>query len=192
MTLLIVGLVVFLGIHSVSIVAPRWRMEQVAVRGEKRWKGIYSIGSLIGFVMLVWGYGLARYDPVVLYSPPTALRHLALLLMLPVFPLLLASGLPGRISRAVKHPMLLAVKIWALAHLLANGTLHDVVLFGAFLAWAVIDRISVKRRPAALSHEPVKSARPMNDVMAVMLGTILYVVFILFLHRWLIGVSPIG
>jgi uncharacterized membrane protein len=192
MTLLIVGLVVFLGIHSVSIVAPRWRMEQVAVRGEQRWKGIYSIVSLIGFVMLVWGYGLARYDPVVLYSPPTALRHLALLLMLPVFPLLLASGLPGRISRAVKHPMLLAVKIWALAHLLANGTLHDVVLFGAFLAWAVIDRISVKRRPAALSHEPVKSARPMNDVMAVMLGTILYVVFILFLHRWLIGVSPIG
>ena len=192
MTLLLLGLVVFLGIHSVSIVAPRWRMQQVALHGEKRWKGIYSVLALAGFVMIVWGYGLARRDPVLLYSPPTALRHLALALMLPVFPLLVASSLPGRISRAVKHPMLLAVKIWALAHLLANGTLHDVVLFGSFLAWAVIDRISVKRRPAALSHEPSKPSRPMNDVVAVVLGLVLYVLFVLFLHRWLIGVSPIG
>ena len=192
MTLLIVGLVLFLGIHSVSIVAPRWRMQQVAAFGEKKWKGLYSVVSLIGFVLLIYGYGLARQDPVLLYSPPKALRHLALLLMLPVFPLLVASGLPGRISRAVKHPMLLAVKIWALAHLLANGTLHDVVLFGAFLVWAVIDRISVKRRPAALSHEKVGPSGPMNDVVAIMIGTILYIVFVFYLHRWLIGVSPIG
>ena len=192
MILLIAGLVVFLGIHSVSIVAPRWRMEQVALRGEKRWKGIFSIVSLVGFVLLVWGYALSRHDPVLLYSPPTALRHLTLLLMVPVFPLLFASSLPGRISRAVKHPMLLAVKIWALAHLLANGTLGDTVLFGAFLAWAVIDRIAVKRRPVELSHEPVKPAGPKNDVIAVVGGLITYVVFILFLHRWLIGVSPIG
>lgn len=193
MILLIAGLVVFLGIHSVSIVAPRWRMEQVALRGEKGWKGIYSIVALVGFVMLVWGYDLSRHDPVVLYSPPTALRHLTLLLMLPVFPLLFASSLPGRISRAVKHPMLLAVKIWAFAHLLANGTLGDTILFVGFLAWAVIDRISLKRRPAALAHEPpAKPARPMNDVIAVVGGLVTYVLFILFLHRWLIGVSPIG
>ncbi len=192
MSLLIVGLVLFLGIHSVSIVAPRWRMQQVARRGEKTWKGVYSIVSLVGFVMLVWGYGLSRHDPVLLYSPPTALRHLTLLLMLPVFPLLFASSLPGRISRATKHPMLLAVKIWAFAHLLANGTLGDTVLFAGFLAWAVIDRISLKRRPAALSHEPVKPVRPINDVVAVLGGTLLYVAFIFYLHRWLIGVSPIG
>jgi uncharacterized membrane protein len=192
MTLLIVGLVVFLGIHSVSIVAPRWRMGQVALRGEKTWKGVYSIVSLIGFVLLVYGYGLSRHDPVLLYSPPTAFRHVALALMLPVFPLLFASSLPGRISRAAKHPMLLAVKIWALAHLLANGTLGDVLLFGGFLAWAVVDRISVKRRPPELSHEPVKPAGPKNDVIAVAGGLILYIAFIFFLHRWLIGVSPIG
>lgn len=192
MTLLIVGLVVFLGMHSISIVAPAWRMEQVAVRGEKTWKGLYSIVSLVGFVLLIYGYGLSRHDPVVLYSPPTALRHVALALMLPVFPLLFASSLPGRISRAAKHPMLLAVKIWAVAHLLANGTLGSVLLFGGFLAWAVVDRISVKRRPAALSHEPVKPAGRWNDAIAISGGLIVYAMFILFLHRWLIGVSPLG
>ena len=110
--------------------------------------------------MLIVGYGMARREPVVLYTPPAALRHLALLVMLPVFPLFFAAYFPGRIRSATRHPMLLAVKLWATAHLLANGTLADVLLFGAFLAWAVADRISVKRRSVEEAHEvPAAPAR---------------------------------
>ena len=190
MSFLIIGLVLFLGIHSVSIVAPAWRDQQLAQRGEGTWKGIYAVVSLIGFALLVYGYGLARQSPVVLYAPPTALRHLTLLLMLPVFPLLLAVYLPGRIKTAAKHPMLLATKLWALSHLLANGNLADVLLFGGFLAWAVADRISLKRR--AVRAVPGAPARAMNDVIAVVGGLALYVVFLLWAHRWLIGVSPLS
>ena len=148
MLVLVVGLVIFLGVHSVSIVAPGWRTATVARLGERPWKGLYSLASAVGLALIVIGYGMARRDPVVLYTPPAALRHLALVVMLPVFPLLFAAYLPGRIRAAAKHPFLLAVKLWALAHLLANGMLADVLLFGGFLAWAVADRISVKRRPA--------------------------------------------
>ena len=191
MALLIAGLVLFLGVHSVAIVAPAWRDAQVARLGAGAWKGGYSIASLIGFVVLVVGYGLARQEPVVLWVPPTWARHVALLVMLPVFPLLFAAYLPGRIKAAVKHPMLAAVKFWALAHLIANGALHDVLLFAAFLAWAVVDRISVKRR-AASAPLPGPAPSPVNDAIAVIGGLALYVVFILWAHRWLIGVSPLG
>ena len=191
MTLLILGLVLFLGIHSASIVAPAWRDAQVAQRGEGAWKGVYSLVSIAGFVLLIYGYGVARQSPVVLYTPPTAARHIALLLLLPFFPLLFAAYLPGRIKTAAKHPMLLAVKLWALAHLLANGTLHDVILFGAFLAWAVADRISVKRRSVA-RVVPGAPPSPMNDVIALAGGLIAYAVFVMWAHRWLIGVSPLG
>lgn len=193
MTLFIIGLVVFLGIHSISIVAPRWRARQVAARGEGAWKGVYSVVSLIGFVLLVYGYGSARHEGPILYVPPTGLRHFALLLMLPVFPLLIAAYVPGRLARLAKHPMLLAVKFWALAHLLANGSLADVLLFGSFLAWAVVDRISVKRRPQTLAHAaPALPAKPFNDVIAVVGGLAVYAAFLFGLHRWLIGVSPLG
>jgi uncharacterized membrane protein len=190
MLLFIVGLVIFLGIHSVAIVAPAWRDRQLAERGEKAWKGLYSIVSIVGFVLMIYGYGLARQSPVVLYTPPAMLRHLALLLMLPVFPLLLAAYLPGRIQAAAKHPMLLAVKIWATAHLLANGTLVDVLLFGAFLAWAVADRIAVKRRarPRAVPGAPPS---PANDAIALVGGLVIYAAFLFAVHRWLIGVSPL-
>jgi len=191
MTLLIFGLVLLLGIHSVSIAAPAWRDKQVARRGEGAWKGFYSVVSIASFVLLIYGYGLARQSPVVLYTPPTALRHIALLLMLPFFPLLFAAYLPGRIKAAAKHPMLLAVKLWALAHLLANGTLHDAILFGAFLAWAVADRISVKRRSVA-RVVPGAPPSPMNDVIAIVGGLVAYAVFLLWAHEWLIGVSPLG
>jgi uncharacterized membrane protein len=188
MTLLILGLVIFLGVHSVSILAPAWRDAQEQRRGDAVWKGLYSVVSLVGFVLLVYGYGLARQAPVVLYTPPTALRHVALLLMLPVFPLLFAAYLPGRIKAAAKHPMLLATKFWALAHLFANGTLADVLLFGGFLAWAVADRISLKRRP----QRPLRTApaRPVNDVFALVGGLAVYALFVLWLHSWLFGVSP--
>ncbi len=191
MTLLMVGLVIFLGMHSISIVAPAWRDAQVARRGEKAWKGIFAALSLVGFVLLLYGYGLARHATAAVYAPPTAMRHLALLLMLPVFPLLLAAFRPGRIQRATKHPMLLAVIFWALAHLLANGTLADVLLFGGFLVWATVDRIAVKRR--AVEHQ-VRTAPPskFNDLIAVVGGLAIYAAFIMGVHRWLIGVSPLG
>jgi uncharacterized membrane protein len=190
MALFIIGLVLFLGIHSVAIVAPTWRDAQAA-RNPGAWKGLYSIISIAGFVLLIYGYGMARQSPVLVWAPPTAMRHISLLLMLPVFPLLLAAYLPGRIKAMAKHPMLLAVKFWALAHLLANGTLVDMILFGAFLLWAVIDRIAVKKRP--VQHE-VSAARPSarNDVIALIGGLAIYAVFIAWAHRWLIGVSPLG
>jgi uncharacterized membrane protein len=187
MSVLVVGLILFLGIHSVSIVAPAWRDAQIDRRGERVWKGAYALASLVGLVLLIYGYGLARQTPVVLYTPPTALRHVALLLMLPVFPLLFAAYLPGRIQRAVKHPMLLAVQLWAAAHLLANGTLADVLLFGAFLIWAVADRISVDHR--AVPHK-VPGAPPgaLNDVMALTGGLVVYAAFLWGAHVWLTGV----
>ena len=189
MAWLLIGLVLFLGLHSVSIVARPWRNAQIAQRGEGAWKGLYTVVSLIGFVLIVYGYGVARQSPVVLYTPPSWTRHLALLLMLPVFPLLLAAYLPGRIKAAAKHPMLLAVKFWATAHLIANGTLVDVLLFGAFLAWAVADRISLKRRPV----RTVPGAPPgaANDAIALIGGLGLYAAFLLWGHQWLIGVSPL-
>ncbi len=125
MPVLIIGLVVFLGIHSVSIVAPHWRSATIARVGEKTWKGLYSLAAGVGLALVIVGFGLARRDPVVFYSPPAALRHFSLLLMVPVFPLLLATYFPGRISAAAKHPTLVAVKLWAVAHLLANGTLAE-------------------------------------------------------------------
>jgi uncharacterized membrane protein len=189
MSVLILGLVLFLGIHSVSIVAPAWRDAQLAQRGEGAWKGLYSLVSAAGLVLLVVGYGMARQSPVVLYTPPAAMRHVAMLLMLPVFPLLLAAYLPGRIKTAAKHPMLLSVKLWALSHLLANGNLADVLLFGGFLAWAVADRISLKRRPARVL--PGASPRAMNDVIAVVAGLAIYAVTVFGLHAWLIGVAPV-
>jgi uncharacterized membrane protein len=193
MPLLILGLVVFLGIHAVSIVAPAWRARQIALHGEGRWKGAYALFSAIGLALLIVGYGQARQMPVVLYTPPVFLRHLALLLMLPVFPLLVATYFPARISRAAKHPMLLAVKLWATAHLLANGTLADVVLFGAFLVWAVADRISVKRRTVAERHDaPGAPRRPYNDVIVIFVGLAIYAAFLVGIHRWLIGVSPLA
>ncbi len=187
MTLLVLGLVLFLGIHSVAIVAPAWRDAQAA-RNEKAWKGVYALVSLVGFVLLVYGYGLARQSPLVLYTPPAGMRHLVMLLMLPVFPLLLAAYLPGRIKTLTKHPMLLATKLWALSHLLVNGTLADVLLFGGFLAWAVAERISLKRRVA----RPVLGAPPsaMNDAIAVVAGLALYGLFVWKAHLWLIGVLP--
>jgi len=190
---LVVGLAIFLGVHSVSIVAPGWRAATVARLGERPWKGLYSLASAVGLVLIVVGFGMARRDPVVLYTPPAALRHLALVVMLPVFPLLFAAYLPGRIRAAAKHPFLVAVKLWALAHLLANGTLADLLLFGAFLVWAVADRISVKRRPAAETHEvPAAPPGAANDAIALIGGLLVYVVFILWAHRWIVGVSPLG
>jgi len=188
MTVLIIGLAIFLGIHSVSIVAPAARDRWAAQLG-KGWRAIYSVIALTGFVLLVYGYGLARRAPVVLYVPPLWLRHVTIVLMLPVFPLLFASHMAGRIQTTMKHPMLVAVKLWAVAHLLANGMLADVLLFGGFLAWAVADRISLKYRvPRPIRMAP---ARRWNDAIAVLGGLAVYVLTLLWLHRLLIGVPII-
>jgi uncharacterized membrane protein len=190
MSLLIAGLVLFLGVHSIAIVAPSLRARTIQRLGEGAWKGLYALISLVGFVLICYGFGLARQAPVVLYSPPIWLRHVALLIMLPVFPLALAAYLPGRIKTAAKHPMLAAVKFWALAHLLANGSLADVLLFGGFLAWAVADRISLKRRSAPQAPRTAPPG-PWNDVIAVVLGLGVYALLIGWAHARLFGVSPI-
>lgn len=194
MVLLILGLVLFLGIHSMSIVSVNGRNRLVQQMGEGPWKGLYSLVSLAGFVLIVVGYGAAREAPVLLYTLPNGFRHLAALLMLPVFVLLLATYLPGRIQRTAKHPMLLAVKLWALAHLLANGTLADVLLFGGFLAWAVADRISVKKRAAVGLTRPAPAlpGSKANDAIAVVGGLGLYVLFVVWAHAFLFGVRPFG
>jgi uncharacterized membrane protein len=188
MVYLILGLVIFLGVHSVSIVAPAWRERLVQRMGKGAWKGLYSLASVLGFVLIVYGYGLARTDPIVLYAPPLWTQHLTALLMLPVFPLIFAAYLPGRIKTRLKHPMLAAVKFWALAHLISNGMLADVLLFGGFLAWAVADRISFKHR----TQPDLRTGPPSNknDVIAVVIGLVVYVVFAFWLHVRLIGVSP--
>ncbi len=192
MTLLIVGLIVFLGVHSVRIVADDWRTAQIAKRGPKAWKGTYALLSLIGFVLIVVGYGWARQAPVVLYSPPTWLRHLGAVLTIPSFILLTAAYVPGtRIKRAVGHPMVLGVKVWAVAHLLANGTLADVVLFGAFLVWAVFNYAAARRRDRAAGT--VYAAGPVSrDVRAVVIGMAVWAVFAFWLHGILIGPRPFG
>lgn len=188
MLMLLFGLVLFLGIHSTNLVAHDARQRAVLRLGEKPWKGLYTIVSLAGLALIVLGYGQARLTPTVLYTPPTALRHAALLLLVPVFPLLVAAYTQGRIRQAVKHPMLLATKLWAAAHLLANGSLADVLLFGGFLAWAVALRISLKRRGVVPApYQPKLS----HDLLALFVGLALAGWFIVQGHAWLIGVSPI-
>lgn len=190
MAMLIAGLVIFLGMHSIGMAAPGLRTRAVGRLGEGAWKGLNAVISIAGFVLLVRGFAAARGAPVVLYTPPGWLRHVTFLFMLPVFPLLLAAYLPGRIQARAKHPMLAAVKLWAFAHLLSNGTLADVLLFGGFLAWAVLDRIFLKRRAPRPIH--TAPARPFNDVLTVVVGLALYAFFIGWAHLRLFGVSPLG
>lgn len=195
MSLMILGLLLFLGIHSTRVFADGFRTARIAQMGDKGWKLLYTVLSLAGFVLLCWGYALARQQPVLLWSPPPWTRHLAALLMLPSFVLVMASQIPGNaIKHRLQHPMLLGTKIWALAHLLANGTLADVLLFGGFLAWAVADRISVKKRAAKglTRAAPALPGSKANDAIAVVGGLGLYVLFVVWAHAFLFGVRPFG
>lgn len=180
---LILGLVIFFGGHSISLLALGWRDRMAQRLGVRAWQGTYSILALLGFYLLVTGYGAARPLAAVLYAPPPWLRYVAAVLMLPVFTLALASVLPGRIRARAGHPLLLATMLWAVAHLLTNGSAADVLLFGAFLAWAVAVRLSLARRPAR--RMIALQASMANDVVAVVGGLALYAAFILWLHtRW--------
>lgn len=187
-----VGIFLFLGIHSIAIVAPAWRNDMVRRMGAVPWKAMYGLVAIVGIVLLVKGYGDLRWASSVLYTPPGWLRHVGMLLLLPVFPLLLATYLPGRISARVQHPMLLAVKIWAFAHLLMNGRVVDLVLFSAFLAWAVADRIAVKRRSSRPASAPTLPETVFNDAVVVVGGLAIYVAFVFWLHTWLIGVPVVA
>lgn len=190
MTILLLGLVIFLGVHSTRIVADGWRSAQIARIGPGPWKLGYTVLSLIGFYLLVWGYGAARQTPVVLWTPPVAMRHIAGLLTLIAFVLLAATYVPRNgIKARLHHPMVLAVKVWALAHLLANGTLADVLLFGSFLVWAVLSfRAARQRDRAAGTRYPAGTVA--GTLATVVVGGVVWALFAFRLHEWLIGVRP--
>lgn len=192
LTYLIAGLALFLGVHSVRVFANGWRSQTLARIGEKPFKGVYSLLSLAGFVLLVWGYGQARQQGVMLWSPPTAMRHIAALLTLLSFVLLAAAYVPGnQIKAKLHHPMVLGTKVWALAHLLANGSLADTVLFGSFLLWAVV-LFAASRRRDRREQTVYASGTAGATAITVAVGVVAWAVFAFWLHRVLIGVSPFG
>jgi len=192
MVWLILGLVLFLGMHSARVFAEGARTRFVAQRGANAWKGLYSVVSLVGFVLLMQGYGLARQQPVVLWVPPTGMRHAASLLTLIAFVLLAAAYVPRNAIKArLRHPMVLSVKLWAFAHLLSNGNLADVLLFGGFLLWAVLSfRAARGRDRAAGTVYPAGAAA--GTVGAVVVGLAAWAVFAFWAHGALIGVRPFG
>jgi uncharacterized membrane protein len=192
MALLILGLVVFIGSHAFTI-ARGPRAALIGRLGEGPYKGLYSLVSILGVVLIAYGFGQYRATSWVdVWSPPVWTRHLALLLVWVAFVLLAAAYLPGRIKSGAKHPMLAAVKIWALAHLLANGDLGSMILFGSLLAWAVVARIAVKRRRDEVRDHAGPAAPPAgarNDILAVAIGTAAFLIFAIWLHPVLIGVT---
>ncbi len=192
MSLLILGLILFIFPHSTRIFADDWRAGMIARIGEKPWKGVISLVSLAGFVLIVIGYGQARLDPVVLWAPPLWLRHIALLLNLIAFISLVAAYVPGNsIKSKFGHPMVVSVKAWAIAHLLANGNLADVILFGAFLAWSIVDFRNSRRYDRA-HHVSYPAGTLVGNLLTVVIGVAAWAVFMFYLHTWLIGVAPIA
>lgn len=190
MIALILGLVIFLGAHSTRMFAERWRSAQIARLGEQRWKGLYALVSAIGFVLLIWGYGQARLAPIIIWTPPSWLRHITLLLTLVSFVLITAAYVPrNRLKAKLGHPMLAGTKVWAFAHLLSNGSLADLLLFGGFLLWAASDFVSARRRDRD-AGKTYPAGGVTQDIQVVVIGVIVWLVFALYLHRWLIGVAP--
>ena len=190
MFVLALGLVLFLGVHTVPM-APRLRAGLIGRLGANGWKGAHTLAAAAGLGLIVWGYGLARAEG---HAPwldsNVAMRHATLLVLLPVFPLLFASFLPGRIRARVGHPMLTAVILWALGHLLIVGAAPAVLLFAAFLAWSVADRLSLARRGVGGGDPTTPFGR--NDVLAIVLGLAVYAAMLFGGHLWLIGVAPLG
>jgi uncharacterized membrane protein len=192
MTILIIGLLIFLGIHSSRIFAETARQKFIAQRGENAWKGVYTVVSVIGLGLIIWGYSLARQQPIVLWNPPAATRHIAALLTLLAFILVASTYFKQSWMRVrFQHPMVLGVKVWALSHLLSNGTLADVLLFGGFLVWAVLCFIGSKKRDRLLKTQyPASQAKA--TILAVVAGVIGWLVMAMWLHGLLIGVKPFG
>jgi uncharacterized membrane protein len=192
MMMLILGLIIFLGAHSIRIFANDWRSAQIARIGANSWKGLYALASLIGLVLIIFGFGITRQYPVFLYTPPAWLRDINIPLTLLAFVLVSAAYVPAnRIKAKIGHPMLAGVKAWALGHLLANGMLDDVILFGAFLVWAIAD-FAVSRRRDRIAGVVYPPGTARGDLMAVAVGVITWAIVALWLHRVLIGVNPLA
>ena len=188
---MIVGLILFLGVHTLTT-QRKLRAQCVAATGEGTYKIGYAVASFVGLALIVWGFAHYRAAGMIpVWSPPTFLRHLNVALMLPAVILVVASYIRGRIYTAVKHPMLAGVKLWAFGHLLANGDLGGIILFGSFLAWAVFDRISLKHR-ADPGAPPIPVGGVTNDVIAVVVGIIAYLALAFAFHPVVIGVPVIG
>lgn len=192
MLVLILGLAIFLGVHSIRIVADGWRSAMIARIGEKGWKAGYAIASIVGFVLIVRGYGIARESATLLWVSPVGVRHLTGMLTAIAFVLIAASYVPrNRIKTLVGHPMLAGVMVWAVAHLLMNGTVHAVVLFGAFLVWSLVDFV-VSRTRDRRDGVRYPAGGLSGDAVAIVAGLVVWAVFAGFLHGWLIGVRPFG
>lgn len=184
---LLSGIALFFGMHSMSILALPLR-DKFAAKSEIGWKLIYGVVSLTGLILMSRGYAELKLTPTILYVAPPWLYHVAAVLLLPTFILFIAPYFPGRISSTTKHPLLVAVKLWAMSHLLVNGTLADLLLFGSFLLWAVAVRISMKSR--ATRAVPAMPESKANDIIAVVLGLIVYVATVSWFHEMLFGVRP--
>jgi uncharacterized membrane protein len=192
MTILILGLIIFLGMHSIRMIADERRTALRTRFGVAGWKVGYALVSLAGLVLVVHGYGLARQAPVVLWVPPIPMRHIAALLTAIAFVLLAAAYVPrNRIKSSLHHPMLLGVKVWALAHLLANGNLADLILFGSFLAWAIVCFSASRRRDRAAGTS-YPSGTMGGTLATLAIGLVAWAVFALWLHERWIGVRPFG
>ena len=192
MELLIAGLILFLGAHSLRIVADDWRTQMLEELGEKKWKGLISLVSIAGFVLMIVGFDHARIAPLQLWHPPVWSRHLAVLLTLIAFILLAATYVPRNFFKEkIGHPMIVSVKLWAFAHLLANGTLADLLLFGSFLIWAVLD-FRVSRRRDRMNGTSYPEGALTNTLLTVAVGAAVWAVFLLWLHARWVGVAPLG
>ncbi len=191
MTALILGLIIFVGMHSVRIVSDDFRTRQIAKVGANTWKAMHGAVSLVGFLLIIVGFGIARGDPVLVWIPPLWAYTVTTLLTIPAFILFAASFVPGtRIRAKVGHPLLAGLKTWAFAHLIANGMLADILLFGAFLLWSIVAYAAARRRDRRVGT--VYTIGPVSrDVTAVVAGLLVWVAFVLWVHVWLIGVSPI-
>ena len=199
MTWLILGLILFLGAHSVRVVADNWRAEKIAAWGDKAFKGVYTLVSILGFYLLVVGYGEARLQPLALWNPPIFTRHISTLLMLLSSILLIATYIPrNHFKMRLGHPMVLSVKVWALSHLLANGNLADLVLFSSFLIWAVLNFRSARARDRAQVENSVaiEDSLPKPNLYATLIalfgGMALWAVITFVLHAKVVGVAPMG
>ena len=189
MWILILGLAIFLGIHSVQMLAPNWREETILKMGKHGWRGLYSLLSIGGLAMIVWGFGEARPDAPDLYYAPSWMPHLTMMLTLVAFVFLVAGNLPtGYIKARLKHPMVTGVIIWAFAHLMMNGDLASVLLFGSILVWAIWNRINVERRSSAA----LVAGSIFPDIFALIIGLGLWMLMLHGLHGMLIGVEVIA
>lgn len=190
MLLLIAGLILFFAVHSIRFFADDWRSQFIAAKGEMTWKGLYSLASLVGLVLIIVGYGASRADPVLLWNPPVWTRHAAALLVLIAFYLIVAAYIPrNHLKAKLGHPMLAGVKIWAFAHLMANGRLGDTLLFGCFLVWAIVG-FSLARKRDRKAGVIYDKGSLVGTALVSSVGTVAFALFAFYLHQLLIGVSP--